>query len=100
MTYLKLVPTLVVAACLGGSIIANAENVAEKFSAMDADASGLVSSPEFVAYATRDGQKTAETAQAKFFELAGRDGMLSLEELEAAYATAGKKDAHRGDAGS
>lgn len=94
MTYLKLVPALTAAVFLGGSIAASAETVAEKFAAMDTDASGLVSVAEFVTYATSDGQHTATEAQAKFAELAGDDGALSLEELEAAYAVKDEGQAH------
>lgn len=87
MTYQKIVPTLIAAIALGGSLSASAEGtVAEKFAAMDTDASGLVSVAEFVTYATSSGKHTAEEAQTKFAELAGDDGALSLAELEAAYA--------------
>jgi len=101
MIDLKRVSALIAASCLGCSMIASADTVSEKFTAMDADASGLVSPPEFVAYATSDGQKTAEEAQRKFFELAGSDGMLSLEELESAYAAKDQpKEAHSAGGGS
>ena len=87
MTYLKLIPMFAAAIIVGGYFTANAEGtVAEKFAAMDADASGLVSVAEFTAYATASGKHTAEEAQAKFIKLAGDDGALSLAELEAAYA--------------
>jgi Ca2+-binding EF-hand superfamily protein len=91
MTYLKFVPTIIAAIAFGGSFTASAEGtVAEKFAAMDTDASGLVSVAEFVTYATGSGKHTEEEAQAKFAEIAGDDRALSLVELEAAYA---KKEA-------
>ena len=97
MTYLKLVPMFAAAIAIGGCFTAHAEGtVAEKFAAMDADASGLVSVAEFTAYATASGKHTAEEAQAKFAELAGDDGALSLAELEAAY---GEKKPAKEDSG-
>ena len=97
MTYLKIVTTLVTAGFIGGSLAASAGTVAEKFAAMDADASGDVSSAEFVTYVTASGDHTAADAQAKFDKLAGDDGALSLEELEAAY---GEKTAEEATASS
>lgn len=85
MTYLKIVTTLVTAGFIGGSLAASAGSVAEKFAAMDADANGAVSASEFVTYATSSSDHSATDAQAKFDALAGDDGALSLEELEAAY---------------
>lgn len=87
MTYLKLVPTLAAAIFIGGALTANAEGtVAEKFASMDVDSNGSVNAAEFVTYVTSSGKHSAAEAQAKFAELAGDDGALSLEELEAAYA--------------
>ncbi len=87
MTYLKLVPTLAAAVFIGGALSATAEGTAaEKFASMDVDANGSVNVAEFVTYVTSSGKHSEADAQAKFAELAGDDGALSLEELEAAYA--------------
>lgn len=100
MTYLKRVTTLITAACLGGAMVASAETVAEKFASMDTDANGLVSLAEFVVYATSSGQHTTLEAQDKFAELAGDDGALSYEELEAAHAGTSPEVEHTDPAGS
>lgn len=90
MFYLKPIITTTVfgLAVLGLSGLnpAQADTVADKFATMDANVDGFVTESEFVAYATALGKHTAEEAQAKFGDLSGEDDVLSLEELEAAYA--------------
>ncbi len=83
MTFLKRAFMASTAALLGGTAMALAGTPAETFASMDTDANGLVSEAEFVAYATAKGGHSAEEAGAKFAELAGTDGSLTLAELEA-----------------
>ncbi|MEL7129779.1 MAG: hypothetical protein AAGK23_09545 [Pseudomonadota bacterium] len=84
MTYLKLATSLVGATLVSGALVAFAGSPTETFAAMDVDADGLVSEAEFVAYATTNGGHTSSEASAKFSEMAGTDGALTLAELEAA----------------
>ena len=78
------------AALLAGA--AHADGHAEKFAAMDTDGDGIVTEAEYTAYATADGETTAEEASAKFVILAGSDGELTLAELTAAMAVQEESD--------
>lgn len=68
-----------------GALAAYAGSPADTFTAMDLDASGDVNETEFVTWALGEGH-TEEDAKAKFLDVAGDDGTLSLEELETAMA--------------
>ncbi|MEL6324048.1 MAG: hypothetical protein AAFQ84_07440 [Pseudomonadota bacterium] len=83
MTYLKTAILMAGTALFASVLSASAGSPAETFAAMDVDADGLVSETEFVAYTTRKGEHTAETASAKFASIAGDDLALTLAELEA-----------------
>jgi len=69
-----------------GALAAQAGEPADKFATMDLDASGTVTEAEFVTWAVNEGH-TQEDATAKFTEVAGDDGELTLDELEAAMAS-------------
>lgn len=86
MTYIKSISRLVAAAFILGATAAHADTVGETFAAMDVNADGGVTEAEFVAYATARGD-SVEDASTKFAEIAGDDGFLVLEEMEAAYGT-------------
>jgi len=96
MTHKKLVSLLAGAMMAGGAMVANADTVSDKFAAMDTNADGGVTLAEFVTYATSDGKHTAEEAGTKFAEISGDDGLLTLEELEAAYAEKEETPTHEG----
>ena len=72
--------------------VAHAGSPADYFNKIDADASGMITQAEYVAYKTADGKYTAEKAGAKFAKLAGDDGELTLAEFEGAMKNAEKKD--------
>ena len=69
-----------------GAFAAQAGEPSDTFAAMDLDASGVVTETEFVTWALGEGH-SEEDATAKFIELAGYDGELTLEELEVAMAS-------------
>jgi|GEM_PF-2176711 len=81
-----------------GAVAAQAGQPSETFAAMDLDASGVVTESEFVTWAVGEGH-SEEDATAKFTEVAGDDGELTLEELEAAMESdeAGKSYDHGTD---
>ncbi|MEM1106383.1 MAG: hypothetical protein AAGH87_08315 [Pseudomonadota bacterium] len=64
---------------------------ADKFIAMDADGDGAVTSAEFTTYAAAAGHDTTE-ADLQFAVMAGDDGVLTVEELEAVMAVQEKAD--------
>ena len=64
--------------------VAHAGSPADYFNKIDADASGMITQAEYVAYKTSGGKYSAEKAGEKFAKLAGDDGELSLAEFEAA----------------
>ncbi len=72
-----------------GAFAAQAGEPADKFAAMDLDGSGVVTETEFVTWAVGEGHSEGD-ATAKFTEVAGDDGELTLEELEAAMASYGE----------
>ncbi len=72
--------------------VAYAGSPADYFNKIDADASGMITQAEYVAYKTEGGKYTAEQASEKFAKLAGDDAQLSLAELEAAMAKHKSKD--------
>ena len=72
--------------------VAHAGSPADYFKKIDADASGMITQAEYVAYKTADGKYSAEKEGAKFAKLAGDDGELSLAELEGAMKKAKSKD--------
>ncbi len=84
MTKLKIISGATALMALGSLSLAHAGSPAEYFEKIDADANGIISQAEFVAHKTADGRHSAETAEAKFAEIAGDDGELTLTELEAA----------------
>lgn len=77
--------------------VANAGSPADYFNKIDADASGVVTQAEFVAYKTADGKYDAEKAGEKFAKLAGDDGELTLAELETAMKASKKHKKHKKD---
>ena len=74
--------------------LAHAGSPADYFNKIDADASGMITQAEYVAYKTSGGEVTAEKATEKFAKLAGDDGELSLAEFEGA-TKAKSKDCHK-----
>lgn len=64
--------------------VAHAGSPADYFNKIDADASGVITEAEYVAYKTADGKYSAEDVAAKFAKVAGDDGELTLAEFEAA----------------
>ena len=68
--------------------VVNAGSAADYFNKIDADASGMITEAEFVAYKTAGGKYTAEQAGEKFAKLAGDDGQITLAELEGAMKKA------------
>ena len=68
------------------ALAAHAGDPAEKFAEMDVDTDGLVTDAEFLSWTSANTDYTVEEASAKFAELAGEDGVLTLDELEAAMA--------------
>ncbi len=73
-------------------VVAHAGSPADYFKKIDADASGVISQAEYVAYKTSGGKYSAEKASEKFAKLAGDDGELSLAEFEGAMKKAKSKD--------
>jgi len=75
--------TLISAAAFAGAMVAQAD---EKplFTDVDTNFDGVITQEEFVAYKTADGSKTEAEAVEKFAEIAGDDGLISLEEWNAA----------------
>ena len=73
--------------------VASAGSPADYFNKIDADASGMITQAEYVAYKTAGGKYTAEKAAEKFAKLAGDDGQVTLAEFEGAMKKAkSKKD--------
>ena len=72
------------------------QSAAEKFATMDLDGNGLVSEAEFLAYATEAHDASPEDASAKFTQIAGDDGVISLGEFEAVHTAHRKKRAGPG----
>ncbi len=95
MTYLKpfLVSTILATATLSfGAPLMWAQTApdsqagaVEKFVAMDTDRNSVVSEAEFVAYAADAHDASEEDARAKFAQIAGDDGELSLAEFAAVH---------------
>lgn len=73
-------------------IVAHAGSPADYFNKIDADASGVITQAEYVAYKTADGKYSAEKAGKKFAKLAGDDGELTLAEFETAMKKSKSKD--------
>lgn len=67
------------------------QSAAEKFATIDLDGNGLVSEAEFLAYATEAHDASPEDASAKFTQIAGDDGVISLGEFEAVHTANRKK---------
>lgn len=72
--------------------VAHAGSPADYFNKIDADASGMITQAEYVAFKTADGKHSAEEAGEKFAKVAGDDGELSLAEFEGAMKKAKSKD--------
>ena len=72
--------------------VAHAGSPADYFNKIDADASGMITQAEYVAYKTAGGKYTAEKASEKFAKLAGDDGEISLAEFDGAMTKAKSKD--------
>ena len=81
---LKLTTLTVGLFAAGAFATAHAGSAADYFTKIDADASGMITLAEYVAYKTTDCKYSAEKASEKFAKLAGDDGQLSLAEFEAA----------------
>ena len=83
----------------GAFAVAHAGSASDYFNKIDADASGMITQAEYVAYKTADGKYSAEKASEKFAYLAGDDGQLTLAEFEAAMtkAKAKSKDSKKKD---
>ena len=81
----------------GAFAVAHAGSPADYFNKIDADASGMITQAEYVAYKTADGKYSAEKAGAKFAKLAGDDGELSLAEFEGAMQRTKAKDGKKKD---
>ena len=71
--------------------VAHAGSPADYFNKIDADASGVITQAEYVAFKTADGKYSAEDAGAKFAKVAGEDGEMTLAEFEAAVKAKKKK---------
>lgn len=71
--------------------VAHAGSPADYFNKIDADASGVITQAEYVAFKTADGKYSAEDAGAKFAKVAGDDGEMTLAEFEAAVKAKKKK---------
>jgi Ca2+-binding EF-hand superfamily protein len=77
---------------LAGAAFADSQgSAADKFTAMDADGDGAVTSAEFTSYASASGHDAAD-AELQFAVMAGDDGVLTIEELEAVMAVREKAD--------
>jgi len=66
-------------------------SAADKFTAMDGDGDGAVTASEFTSYASASGHDAAD-AELQFAVMAGDDGVLTIEELEAVMAVREKAD--------
>ncbi len=76
--------------------VAYAGSPADYFNKIDADASGMITEAEYVAYKTAGGKYTAEKASASFAKLAGDDGQVTLAEFEGAMKKAkSEKDCNK-----
>jgi hypothetical protein len=71
--------------------VAHAGSPADYFNKIDADASGVITQAEYVAFKTADGKHSAEEAGAKFAKVAGDDGEMTLAEFETAVKASKKK---------
>ena len=89
---IKLVTGLVGIVAASAFAVAHAGSPADYFNKIDADASGMITQTEYVAYKTSGGKYSAEKASEKFAKLAGDDGELSLAEFEGAMVKAKSKD--------
>jgi len=89
---LKLATGAIIGITASAFAVAHAGSAADYFSKIDADASGMITQAEYVAYKTADGKYSAEKAGEKFAKLAGDDGELSLAEFEGAMKKAKSKD--------
>ena len=70
-------------AALAFAPFALADDHDDKFSAMDADGDNAVTEAEFVTYATAGDDMSADEASLQFAVIAGSDGVLTREELDA-----------------
>ena len=91
MTKLKLFTCAGALTALGALAVANAGSPADYFKKYDADADGIVTEAEFVTAKTESGKVSAADAQAKFAEMAGSDGQLTLAELETVMTVKSEK---------
>ena len=94
---MKLMTVSMGAIAAGAFAVAHAGSPADYFNKIDADASGMITQAEYVAYKTADGKYSAEKAGAKFAKLAGDDGELSLAEFEGAMKKTKAKDGKKKD---
>lgn len=97
---LKILSSAGLAISASAFLFAHAGSPADYFNKIDADASGMITQAEFVAYKTADGKVTAEKASEKFAKLAGDDGQLSLAELEGAMKRSKTKSDKKKDTSS
>lgn len=89
---LKLVSGAIAGLTACAFAVAHAGSPADYFNKIDADASGMITQAEYVAYKTAGGKVSAEKATEKFAKLAGDDGELSLAEFEGAMKKTKSKD--------
>jgi Ca2+-binding EF-hand superfamily protein len=85
MSYLSYFAIAAASLALVGTASAG-DDIEAKFAAIDTNADGVITSDEYVAYATQGGATFTEDAVNVFIGVAGDDGELTLEEWKAAWS--------------